>query len=75
MSEKKLNIKKRRAEEAEERGRYRETKGLNIFAMISYVNAKQLYEETKNTEKLKTIKACIQRVENYIGEKTKQNNK
>ncbi|MCK4526138.1 hypothetical protein KAW18_02105 [candidate division WOR-3 bacterium] len=61
-----MNITKRRAEEAEERGRYRESNGSYAFAMVSYANAKQLYEETKDTEKLKDIINCIKRVENLL---------
>ena len=61
-----MNIIKRRAEEAEERGRHRESVGSYDFAKISYLNAKQLYEETKDTEKLKDIKNCIERVENLL---------
>ena len=61
-----MNITKRRAEEAEERGRYRETNGSYAFAMVSYVNAKQLYEEVKDTKKLKDIKNSIERVENLL---------
>ena len=63
-----MNITKRRAEEAEERGRYRETNGSYAFAMVSYVNAKQLYEETQDTQKLRTIKNSIKRVENILNQ-------
>ena len=61
-----MSIKKRRAEEAEERGRHRESVGSYDFAKISYLNAKQLYEETKDTEKLRDIENCIERVENIL---------
>ena len=64
-----MNIIKRRAEEAEEaeeRGRYRESNGFYAFAMVSYANAKQLYEETEDTGKLITIKNSIKRVENIL---------
>ena len=61
-----MNITKRRAEEAEERGRYRESNGSYDSAMISYLNAKQLYEEIKDTENLRTIKNSIERVENIL---------
>lgn len=61
-----MSIIKRRAEEAEERGRYRESNGSYDFAMISYLNAKQLYEETKDMEKLRDIENCIERVENLL---------
>ena len=40
-----MSIIKRRAEEAEERGRHRENEGSFVFAKISYENAKQLWEE------------------------------
>ena len=61
-----MNVTKRRAEEAEERGRHRESNGSYDFAMISYLNAKQLYEEIKDTENLRTIKNSIERVENIL---------
>ena len=61
-----MNIIKRRAEEAEERGRHRESDGSFAFALISYTNAKQIFEETKDTEKLKTIKNSIERVKNIL---------
>lgn len=61
-----MNIIRRRAEEAEERGRYRESIGSYDFAKISYLNAKQLYEEIKDTENLRAVKNCIERVENIL---------
>ena len=61
-----MNVTKRRAEESEERGRYRESNGSYDFAMISYLNAKRLYEETKDSGKLRVIKNCIERVENIL---------
>lgn len=59
-----MNITKRRAEEAEERGRHRESNGFYVLARISYTNAKQLYEETNDTVKIRDIQKCIKRVEN-----------
>lgn len=61
-----MSITKRRAEEAEKRGRYRESNGSYVFAMISYANAKQLYEEIEDTEKLGVIENSIKRVENLL---------
>lgn len=61
-----MNIVKRRAEEAEERGRYRESKGSYDFALISYLNTKQLYEETKDTENLRVVKNSIKRIKNLL---------
>ena len=63
-----MNVTKRRAEESEERGRYRESNGSYDFAMISYLNAKRLYEETKDSGKLRVIKNCIERVENILNQ-------
>ena len=61
-----MDVIRKRAEEAEERGRYRESKGSYVFAMISYANAKQLYEEAGDTENLRVVKNCIERVKNIL---------
>ena len=61
-----MNITKRRAEEAEERGRHRESVGSYDFAKISYLNAKQLWEEAKDIEKVRDVQKCIMRVEEQL---------
>ena len=66
---------KRRGEESEERGRYRESEGSYEFAMISYLNARQLYEEIKDSGKLRVIKNCIKRVENILNHQDEINTK